>query len=248
MAARLLAGKGYTVVLLARSMDKLEAVAGEIRATGGSAHAYSVDLSQAADAEAVCAKVVADVGVPHVLLNNAGAGIWKEIEATSMAENQQMMSVPYFAAFNATRGFIDGMLAENRGHIINVTSPAAVLPIPGAVSYGVARWAMRGFSEALYGDLYHTKGAVTMYCPGHVDTPYFANNPGSLERIPAIDKIIPLLTEEKAARHVLKIVRRRPREYYAPWLVGFFAWCHRMFPWMVNMVVIHTGWRRARKT
>src|SRR5512133_3252669 len=131
------------VVLLARTAAALESVAARVRALGAEALPYPVDLTDPVAVEDAKAAVERAMGVPDVLVNNAGAGRWLFVEETSPAEAVQMMAVPYFAAFFATRAFLPGMISRGSGHVVNVTSVAAYAPWPGAAGYTAARWAMR---------------------------------------------------------------------------------------------------------
>ena len=114
-----------------------------------------------------------------------------------------MMDVPYMGAFYTTRAFIEPMLARNSGHIINMTSAVGFFAFQGAVAYTAARWAMRGFSEGLRTDLRHTNIKVSLIAPGKVDSPYFTNNPNSVEKIPRISDILyKTLTPEEVAKMI----------------------------------------------
>lgn len=121
------------------------------------------------------------VGPADVLVNNAGAGRWRFLDETTPQEAIDMMAAPYFAAFNTTRAFLPDMLERHSGQIVNVTSPAAYAPWPGATGYAAARLAVRGLTEALRADLRGTGVSVTLFVP---DSPYFAHNPGTAERMP----------------------------------------------------------------
>jgi uncharacterized protein len=244
-AAGLLAAKRFRVVLLARNGAALDEVCSAIKKSGGEAMAYPVDLSDATATEAVCDAILKKHGAPDIIINNAGSGIWREIEATTAAESQATMAVPYFSAMNVTRAFAAAMLRRNSGHIINVTSPAAFFPFPGAVAYGASRWAMRGFNEALYADLCRTGIKVSLFCPGKIESEYFANNPGSEERIPSIDKLIPALSTQEAAEHLYRCLQKQPRIYFAPYILNVFAGLYRIMPGVIDELAVQTGWRRS---
>ena len=157
VAAKAMANAGASlVVLLGRNLDSLTRVAQEITRAGGTARSYAVDLSRPDEASAVAQKILAEVGVPDILINNAGSGQWKFLTDTSVDEIQQMMAVPYFAAAVLTREFLPGMLKRNSGHIVTISSVISRFVWPGATAYAAARWAIRGFTEALRADLYGT--------------------------------------------------------------------------------------------
>lgn len=241
--ARLLAQKGTRVVLLARREDKLAQVRGDILTQGGQADGYPVDLTNAAAVAFVGRSILAEIGPPDVLINNAGAGRWLTVAETPPEEAVQMMAAPYFAAFNATHTFLPAMLARNSGHILNVTSVASYAGWPGATGYIAARWAMRGFTLGLRADLHHTRIGVTLFAAGKVETPYFARNPGSEERIPGLSRIVPTLSAAQAAAAIVRAVQREQREVIVPPMAAVFVQLHKFLPGVVDRLLIRTGWQ-----
>lgn len=244
--SRALANEGGRVVLLARTESSLATVAEDIAVRGGRAWAYPVDLTDAAAVDRAAAHIRSVIGAPDIVVNNAGAGRWLFVEETTPDQAVQMMAAPYFAAFFITRAFIPEMLARNQGHIVNLTSPAAILPWPGALTYGAARWAMRGFSKGLAADLYQTGIGVTLIVAGHTKSTYWEHNPGSEERLPAIGRFIPSLTPEQVAAAVIKGIRQEKAEVIVPLNLKLFVTLHRFFPRLVERLVWSSGWRRKR--
>ncbi len=239
-----LARKGAQVVLLARSAAPLQALAAEIAAAGGVAHAYPVDLTDAAAVAAVAGRVLAEVGPPDIIINNAGVGRFLAIDETAASEAVTMMAAPYFAAFYTTHAFLPAMLKRRRGMIVNITSPASRLPWPGATAYAAARWAMRGFNEALRADLFRTGLRTMLVTPGKVTSDYFANNPGSEERIPMIARISKTLTPAEVAAAIVEGIEKDRRSVVLPRLIQVFFVLHALFPRTVELLVNLTGWRR----
>jgi len=228
--AAALASKGCHVLLLARSQDRLNSVAGRIRSGCGKADAFAADLSDPAAVADVAQRLTDLHGAPHLLVNNAGAGRWLPILATSAAEAQQMMAVPYLAAFNLTRELLPGMLARRSGHVVNITSVAARLAMPGTVAYTAARTAMQGFTNALRADLHGTGIGVTLAIFGTVESPYWQNNPGSRERVPKQAGRLPVLSAEKVAALIVKAVERGSRTIVAPSLYRMLFLLNSLFP------------------
>jgi short-subunit dehydrogenase len=244
-AAELLAKKGARVVMLARRPGALDDVAGRIRNTSGrEAKYYPVDLSQPHAAADVARRIKAEIGAPAILVNCAGMGVWRFIEETTPEQNEAMMAVPYFAAFNMTRALIPGMLAANRGHIVNVNSPAARFTWPGACAYTAARAALWGFTEALRSDLYRTKIRVTHAVIGHTESDYWKHNPGSEERMPKIGVMIPPITPDKAAKAIVRGIERNKAEVVTPLMMKLIFLQHAIAPWLVEWLMRETGYRR----
>lgn len=242
--ARAFAQAGARVTLLARSAE-VDDVAAAIRARGCSAWAYTVDLTDAAAVAALVGPIMATGGVVDVVVNNAGAGRFLAVDETAPAEAAAMMASPYLAAFHVTRAFLPGMLARRHGRIVNLTSPAARIPWPGATAYAAARWAMRGFTEALQADLAGTGVGATLVIPGKVASPYFAHNPGSEERIPRFAGLMATLTPEEVGRAIVDGVRRDRADVVLPWLLRLLFVVHNLAPWPVEALMVRTGWRRG---
>lgn len=244
--AKELARQGAQVLLIARNEARLKQVETEIKAAGGQARFYSVDLGDAEAVKAVAQRVQTEVGTPDILVNNAGSGCWKFIQDTSAEEAWQMMELPYFAAFNVTRAFMPEMLKRNTGHIVNMSSVASRFVWPGATAYIAARWAVRGFTEALRADLYDTKIGVTLYESGVVESPYWEHNPGCRERVPKIAKLIPNLTPAQVGAAVAKGIRRNKRLIVIPFMMKTIYFQHFFFPWAVQWLMTVTGYRQKK--
>lgn len=242
--ARHAAARGAHVLLLARGRAALEEVAAGIRARGGRATPYPVDVGDLAAVAATCLAIGREVGIPDVIVNNAGAGRWLAVDETEPEEAVRMMAVPYFGAFAVTRAFLPAMLARGSGHVVNVTSPASYLSFAGAAAYDTARWAMRGFSAALRADLRGTGVGVTLVVAGKVSSSYFENNPGSEERVPAISRMFPTLTPEEVGTAILRAADRGPAVVVLPFLLRVVLFLHRLVPGPVEWLILETGWKR----
>jgi short-subunit dehydrogenase len=221
---------------------ELKDVAASIRT--GAAITYPVDLSNASAVAQVAERITAEVGTPDIIVNNAGAGQWKFVDETSPEEAVQMMAVPYFAAFYVTHAFLPGMLRRNTGHIVNVSSVGSRFVWPGATAYIAARWAVRGFTEALRADLANTNIGVTLFESGVVQSPYWEHNPRSRERVPRMGKLVPELTSEAAARAIVRGIEREQNLVVVPFMMKLTYWQHAVLPGVVQWLMTRTGYTR----
>jgi len=239
------------VVLLARNATKLQLLAEKIVSSGGQASAYPVDLTNAQAVTQISNAIVQEIGIPDILINNAGSGQWKHTEDTTPQEAIDMMAAPYFAAFNITHALLPHMLKQKWGFIINITSASAYFAMPGATTYTTARWAMRGFNEALRADLHNTGIRVMLIAPGKVDTPYFKNNPNTENRIPTVATLKPFyntLTPNQVASAIVKGILKNKREVIIPFSMKLTVWVARIFPRPIEWLIIKTGPKRDRET
>lgn len=244
--AKGMAKAGGRVVLLARRKEALDQVAAEITSAGGQAWTYSVDLADADAVVAVAKQITEALGTPDIIINNAGAGRWLFVDETSPAEAVQMMAVPYFAVFNVTHAFLPTILRRNSGHIVNISSVGSRFVWPGATAYLAARWAVRGFTEALRADLDGTGIKVTLYESAGVRSAYWEHNPESHERVPKMGKLIPEITPEQAANAIVRGVERNKRLIVIPFMMKLTYWLHAVFPGVVQWLMTKTGYRRTQ--
>ena len=242
--ARAAAARGAELILVARGREKLESLAGELRAEGREVTVRPADLGSAAEAGDVAAELIEAGRVPDVLVNNAGAGRWRAVDEHEQGEAERQMALPYLAAFELTRALVPEMIERGSGQIVNMTSAAAYFYFPGANGYGTARHAMRAFSEHLREDLRGTGVGVTVIVPAEVDSPYFDHNPGSRERVPRIGRVLGLLNPRQVAERALRGAERERRVVHIPRRLAAFEFSARHFPRSTRALVTRTGWRR----
>ncbi len=245
--ANAMAQAGATVILLSRRKDELDKVASEISKKGGKAHVYAVDLTNPSAVEETTNKIKSEIGVPDIIVNNAGSGKWLFVDETTPEEAMQMMAIPYFAAFYVVHAFMSDFLKRNSGHIVNVSSVGSRFVWPGATAYLAARWAVRGFTEALRADLDSTKIGVTLYESGTVESPYWQNNPGSRERLPKMGNLVPVLTTDQVGEAIVNGVQKNKKLVVVPFMMKLTYWQHAVFPGVVQWLMTKTGYRRKNK-
>ncbi len=229
-AAVVIGASGNRLVLLARREELLQQVAGQVRQRGGQAWAFPVDLAEAQAVDRVAAQIKAEVGIPDIIINNAGAGQWLTLQETAPEQARHMMALPYLAAVYVTRAFVSEMKARGSGHIVNLTSDAAFLPKGNALAYSAARYALRGFSEALRADLVDSGVSVSLAVFGKVASTYFENNPGTEERIPAALPFMPTLTTRQVALALVNLIEHNRRIIVQPPIFGVLFWMFRHWP------------------
>jgi len=246
--AKAFAQRGARVALLARTRSALEQIAQQVAAAGGSATVYDVDLADGEAAQAVARRIQADIGVPDVIVNCAGAGRWLFAQETSPAEALTMMQAPYLAAFFLTRAFLPAMLARRTGRIVNVNSPAAFSPWPGATGYAAARWALRGFNEALRVDLAGTGVGVTQIVAGKCESPYWEHNPGASERLPTVSRYFRTLTPREVAEAIVGSVERERADVTVPFSLRVAIALNNVWSWPMRRLLVTTSRARARSS
>ena len=244
--ARTLARRNATVLLLARTAERLQSVAAAIAASGGTAHVYAVDIGDADAVQGVVDRILREHGTPDIVVHCAGAGRWLFVDETLPAEMARMMAVPYFGAFHVTQALLPGMIARGSGHVVTLGSPATLLMWPGAAGYIAARWALHGFTEALRADLRGTGIAVSLVIPGKVESSYFAHNPGSRDRVPSIINVTRTLHPDEVGEAIARAVERGSRQVVMPFGLRLLSLGNSLFPRIGGWVGSVTGAQRPR--
>jgi short-subunit dehydrogenase len=165
--ARELSRRGHELVLVARSADKLQALADELPTT---AHVVPADL---ADREAR-AGLLPDLETrgltPQILVNNAGFSTLGPVHRSDPEEEVSLVEVDVAAVADLCSRFLPGMVEWGSGAVLNVASTAAFQPLPGQASYGAAKAFVLSYTRSLSAELKDTGVTATVLCPGPVDT------------------------------------------------------------------------------
>jgi hypothetical protein len=163
---------GHELALVARRQDRLEALAGEIAATGRPRPAViAADLERRDGASAIAAELSSLGLEPAIVVNNAGFGLTGAAAALSRDEQLAMIDLNVRALTELSLMFVDSV-ARHRGGILNVASLAAFLPGPGMAVYYASKAYVLSFSEALHRELADRGVRVTALCPGPVPTEF----------------------------------------------------------------------------
>lgn len=168
-----LARRGAHVVLAARRLDRLEAVAAACRACGVEALVVPVDLRDAAEARRVAETALARFGRVDVLVNNAGFGFSGPVEATSEAQMRELLEVNYLASFVLIQAVLPAMRRQRRGHIVNVSSVVGKIAFPLHGAYAATKSALVALTEALRGELAGSGVTASVVLPGSTRTEFF---------------------------------------------------------------------------
>jgi len=176
--ARMAARQGMNLVMADVQPDALEREAAEIGATGAAMLPFRLDVSKAAEVEALAAATLARFGAPSFVFNNAGVGVGGLIWENTLADWDWVLGVNLMGVVHGIRSFTPMMLEAARrdpayeGHVVNTASMAGLLNPPNMGVYNVSKHAVVSMSETLYQDLRLVTDQVTasVLCPFFVTT------------------------------------------------------------------------------
>jgi short-subunit dehydrogenase len=204
-AARQLGEAGATILLVARTEEKLDAVAEEVNAAGGAAHVYPTDLSDPDDVDRMAKEVLAEHGRVDVLVNNAGKSIRRSVDRSydRFHDYQRTMQLNYFAPVKLILDLLPVMRERGSGHIVNISTMGLQVNTPRFAAYLASKAALDAFARSIgpeiIGDGVHI---TTVYMP-LVRTPMIAPT--------KIYDRFPTLSPEEAGDLICEAIRKRPK-------------------------------------
>jgi 3-dehydrosphinganine reductase len=173
--ARLYAARGFHVGLVARTGDKLEKAADEVRFSRSEPETIvSARVADLRDADATRRAIegVLDDGVtPDIVVNSAGVIVPGEFVAMSPEDFASNIDSGFWSVVHPCRVLAPMMIERGSGHIVNVSSVAGFLGVYGYTSYAAAKYAVMGFTEALRFEMKPHGVAVSVVCPPDTNTP-----------------------------------------------------------------------------
>jgi NAD(P)-dependent dehydrogenase (short-subunit alcohol dehydrogenase family) len=165
------ADAGADVVVADRDEASAKQTRAELERRGARAGAYQVDVADAEQMAELARRVLAEHGVPDVLVNNAGIGVAGPFAQTSLADWQRIVDVNLWGVIHGCRLFVEPMVARGEGgRIVNLASAAAYLPSRALPAYSTTKAAVLMLSECLRGELAEHGIGVIAICPGLVHT------------------------------------------------------------------------------
>ena len=164
--ARACAARGARVALVARSTDALQRVAAEL----DGARAYACPVEDASQVQETVARIQADLGAVHGLVNNAGITRDALLLRMSPEEWDEVLRVNLGGVFNFTRAVAKGMIRQRFGRIVNITSVVGQMGNPGQANYAASKAGIIGFTKAVARELASRNVTVNAVSPGFIVT------------------------------------------------------------------------------
>lgn len=170
--ALLFARNGYDVVLTARTPDRLEQAAAEVRALGRSALAITADVGDRAQVETLVNRSLEQFEQIDVLVNNAGICLTGAVELTTDEDWHRLMDTNFWGCVNTIQTLLPQFLQQQRGTIVNIGSFGGKMPIPSMTAYCASKYAVTGLTESLRAELAPKGIHVCAVHPGIINSSF----------------------------------------------------------------------------
>ena len=155
-------------------------------------------------------------GTVHQIYNNAGIAFVGDVEVSAFKDIERVMDVDFWGVVNGTKAFLPHLIASGDGHVVNVSSLFGLFSVPGQAAYNSAKFAVRGFTEALRQEMLVSGHpvAVTAVHPGGIKTAIMRNSTAAdgvdKETLTTFfDKKLTMTTPHRAATIILTAVRKK---------------------------------------
>jgi len=188
----------------------------QLKAIGAPVKADRLNVTERESFLAYADAVNEHFGKVNQIYNNAGIAYTGDIEVCPFKDIERVMDVDYWGVVNGTKAFLPHLIASGDGHVINVSSLFGLFSVPGQAAYNAAKFAVRGFTEALRQEMVLAGHpvAVTTVHPGGIKTA-IARNATVAEGLDRdelaklFDKRLALTSPQRAARIILEAVRKK---------------------------------------
>ena len=167
------------------------------------------DVTDPAAVDRAAARVLGELGIPDIVVNNAGTFFIKRIEETSLEDFTRTLAVNLTGPFLVARAFIPHLVKRGSGHLVTIGSVSDHVAYSGSTAYASSKYGLRGMHEVLRQDLSRTGVRTTLVSPGPVDTPIW--DPVDPDSKPGFTKRSAMLQAEDVAAAVLYAVTQAAR-------------------------------------
>ena len=210
-----LATMGALVLLVARDVEQLNKVKGEIENDGGRAEACPLDLLQDAQISGLAGAIRTRHSRCDILVNNAGIGIiGKPLHETTPEDWDAMLNTNLRAPYLMIRALSPLMIAAGRGHIINVSSLAGHNPLKNGAAYAASKWGLNGLTYSVAEELRENGIRVSAVAPGSVNTGFGRGAKDGSWKIQPDDvaNIVAMLVTQSSSSFVSEVLVRPARK------------------------------------
>ena len=205
-----LAEKGAKLALSDIDTEGLAETVSQAEALGADVKSDRLNVAEREAVMAYAEAVVVHFGEVHQIYNNAGIAYNGDVENSEFKDIERIIDVDFWGVVNGTKAFLPHVIASGDGHIINISSLFGLIAVPGQSAYNAAKFAVRGFTEALHQEMLVAKHPVKVTCvhPGGIKTAVarnatVANDQNAQTFAEFFDKRLALHSPEMAAETII---------------------------------------------
>jgi short-subunit dehydrogenase len=234
--ARQFSRAGYCLVLAARRVERLQALADELNKMGVEVLVVPTDVCRIEDIENLVKSTLDCFGRIDVLFNNAGIGRFNWLEGLAVDDIDNLIRINLIGVIYSTRAVLPHMIERRAGNIINMLSVAGLIGSPTYSIYAASKFGVRGFTEAVRREVSIFGIHVSGIYPGAVDTE-FATHARAKRKTGISTPNAMRLSSDAVARAVLGLVKRPRRMLILPWYMRLAVWINSLFTWAVDWII-----------
>lgn len=216
--------QGANVAAFARRGELLQGLAAQF---ADQVHCYALDVRDAAAVKLAAEHFIAQVGVPDLVIANAGVSVGTLTEyAEDIEAFEQVMDINVLGMVKTFQPFVAAMRAAHHGTLVGIASVAGFRGLPGAGAYSASKAAAIAYLESLRVELHGSGVAVVTICPGYIRTAMTAINPYPM----------PFMLEAgEAARRMVRVIESQTSFAVIPWQMGLVGVLLRLLPrWLYD--------------
>jgi len=197
----------------------LAETAKQVRVIGAKVHEARLDVTDRAAVLRYADEVATEFGTVNIVINNAGIAFTGDVEQMSFEQIERVIDVDFWGVVNGTKAFLPHLISSGDGHVVNISSLFGLMAVPGQSAYNAAKFAVRGFTEALREEMLLAGHPVQVTCvhPGGIKTA-IARNAGAVDGqdpralAELFDKKLARTSADSAAKTIVRaVLGNRPR-------------------------------------
>lgn len=231
------AREGARLVLVARSIERVNRLRDEIQADGREVLAIPCDVTEREAVETAIRRTIETFGGLDILVNNAGIGLYSDLATVPMEDFERLMRLNVWAPLYAIQAALPQFEKQGHGHLINVSSILGRLDYPWMGAYCASKHAVNSISNALRMELRDKNIEVMTVCPGRVLTDFQANAIKYKEIVNPAKPTLPM-TPEAVARAVVRGAWKHRREVVLPRAAWLLIALQQFWPDLADRVAL----------
>jgi NAD(P)-dependent dehydrogenase (short-subunit alcohol dehydrogenase family) len=232
-----LAEQGAQLVLADVNQQGLGETAQLVSAAGGKAETYALDVSAREAVQDFADDVESKFGGADIIINNAGVTHFSKIEDLSYQDFEWIMNIDFWGVVHGTKAFLPHLRRKQAGHIVNISSIFGIVSAPAQGAYNAAKFAVRGFTEALRLEMRGSNIQVSCVHPGGVKTGIM-RTARFLQHVPANTRetlwtnfdALPIMPPSNAAAIIVKGIRKNKQRIIVGNDARMMDWIQRLMP------------------